>query len=92
MLAVGLAAWGVGRGHPAAAAEALAGDGARAAAGLRGEGGAGAGGHAAVRGRRDRRAGGGPRDLYWLAAGMVLSIVVAVFAAWVLLIEIEDYE
>ena len=32
---------------------------------------------------------GGLEGLYWLAAGMVFSILVALFEAWVLLIEIN---
>jgi hypothetical protein len=32
---------------------------------------------------------GGLGGLYWLVAGMVLSILVALFEAWVLLIEIN---
>ena len=31
----------------------------------------------------------GTGGLYWLAAGMVSSIVVALFGAWVLLVEID---
>ena len=31
----------------------------------------------------------GTGGLYWLAAGMVLSILVALFGAWVLLVEIN---
>jgi hypothetical protein len=80
---------GLGRGHPAAAAEGLAGDGACAPSSLRAAGGARAGRHAAVRGRRDRRAGRGLGGLYWLVAGTLFSILVALFDAWVLLIEIN---
>jgi hypothetical protein len=48
-----------------------------------------AGRSAAVHCRGDRRAGRGTGGLYWLVAGVIFSIFVALFDAWVLLLEIN---
>jgi len=89
VLAMGLAAWGVCCGHPAAAAEELEDHKARSARGLRAAGGLRPGRHAAAGYRRRRCAGRGRGGLYWLVPGTVFPILVALFAAWVLLVEIN---
>ena len=79
---------GVGRGHSGAAAAELGYYEARPAPAFRVHS-AVSDRHATVGGRRHRRDGSGVRGLYWLVAGMIFATIVALFEAWVLLVEID---
>ena len=81
---------GGGGEHSAATSEELADDGVRPPSVPCVARGAGAGCHAAIfLAAGPAVVGWGMDGLYWLVAGMVFSVLAAMFEAWVLLIEIN---